>query len=140
MPSSACSSTPNSLDLPPSTLSLYERRLEEGYDIFDADYEAWKSSRLSGTDGSVVRDAGTLTDITVPYDMGWAKRGRTMNSQTGTGADVSSKTKKVIGYATRNKRCITCDIAVREGRAPKPPDCHRELRRFIQINGASCSC
>ena len=113
MPSSACSRSTNSLALPPITLSLYERRLEEGYDLFDADYKAWKSSRLSGTDGSVVRDAGTLTDITVSYDMGWAKRGRAMNSQTGARANVGSKTKKVIGYATRNKRCITCDIAAR---------------------------
>ena len=48
-----------------------------------------------------------------------------MNSQTGVGANVGSKTKKVIGYATRNKRCITCDIAAREGREPKPHDCRR---------------
>ena len=154
-PSSACSSTPNSLALSPSTLSSCEHRLEEGYDIFDADYEAWKSSRLSGTDGSVVRDAGTLIDITVSYDMGWAKRGRAMNSQTGTGANVGSKTNKVIGYAMRNKRCITCDIAAREGREPKPHDCCRnhvgssksmepavavELAKESQEHGAKIAC
>lgn len=48
-----------------------------------------------------------------------------MNSQTGAGANIGSKTKKVVGYATRNKQCITCDTAAREGQDTKEHDCRQ---------------
>ena len=57
--------------------------------------------------------------------MGWQKRGRALNSLTGVGANIGAKTGKTVNYATRNKRCITCEVALRAGRPPRPHDCRR---------------
>ena len=48
-----------------------------------------------------------------------------MNSLTGVGVNFGLHTGKVVGFATRNKRCITCDAAERKGRHPKKHSCRR---------------
>ena len=122
-------------------LQLFTRRLAEGYDLdIDPEYSAWKASQLSAPDSLHLHTTSTSSaaaaaasssapdspvGLTVSYDMGWAKRGRAMNSLTGVGANVGSKTGKVVGYSTRNKRCITCSVAARQKRDPKPHDCRK---------------
>ena len=70
-----------------------------------------------------------LTDqdnLTLSYDMGWQKRGKGFNSLTGVGHLIGSKTKKVVGYRTRNKRCATCHLASLRGRIPRKHDCRKK--------------
>ena len=136
--------------LSPATTARYERRLEEGFDVPDPAYESWKASPQHCTNSSppaiipstlqsinVVETSSVaeptaqeatgdgVVGISVSYDCGWAKRGRAMNSLTAVGANIGVQTAKVLGYDTRNKRCITCDTAARLGRAPPKHDCRR---------------
>ena len=156
------SQTPPICNLSAEKLSLFQRRLSEGYDCdIDKEYLQWKSqvdatcsrrvpsssamsiassgvqtaSASTASSGEVTAAVGTVcatskheqaaAPVTVSYDMRWAKRGRAMNSLTGAGAAVGRETGKVVAYGTRNKRCITCSIAERENRFPKPHDCRR---------------
>ena len=41
--------------------------------------------------------------------MGWQKRGRSMNSQTGFGSFVGGRTQKLLHYALKNKSCKMCE-------------------------------
>ena len=102
-------------------LALFQRRLREGYDLPDSEFDAWKAKATS----SEAPTADSPVGITVSYDMGWQKRGRAMNSLTGVGVNIGLHTGKVLGYATRNKRCITCDVAERHGREPTKHDCRK---------------
>ena len=139
------------IQLSPSTLTKYRRRLQEGFDVPDAQYDAWKCSMVSSGSTTVTvvpepvplaNDVPPLNTVSEPavdsnngpdstvalrvsFDCGWAKRGRAMNSLTGVGVNIGTETGKVVGYATRNKRCITCDVAQRLGRPPRKHDCRR---------------
>jgi len=64
-------------------------------------------------------------ELKLSYDMGWQKRGRGFNSQTGVGHMIGHKGGKVVGYKTRNKRCVTCHKAFRSGKRAKKHDCRR---------------
>ena len=65
--------------------------------------------------------------LTMSYDCGWQKRGRAMNSLTGVGHAIGEETGKIIGYATRSKRCTTCSNAERKKTTPKPHDCRKNF-------------
>lgn len=56
-----------------------------------------------------VEDENGLIGLACSYDMGWQKRGRAFNSLTGHGAVMGLQTGKIMGYASRNKRCRFCD-------------------------------
>ena len=133
-PSSGVSSstTCNRADqLSPEKRTLYEQRMLEGYDLPDPEYEQWKASRSSCADaGCMVLPTPpdgkeNAVGITVAYDMGWAKRGRAMNSLCGVGANIGQETGKVVAYTTRNKHCATCNAAERCNRPAKPHNCRR---------------
>ncbi|XP_068757667.1 uncharacterized protein [Montipora capricornis] len=70
---------------------------------------------------------GCIQDQAVPigasYDMGWQKRGKGHNNLTGAGSMIGIKTGKVIAFATRSKRCATCEAATRAGRTARAHDC-----------------
>ena len=127
-------------EISPETLQLYQRRLSEGYDLtIDLQYNAWKAAQQL----SVAAIASTPTEtpaegegdedtadsyiagLTVSYDMGWPKRGRAMNSTSGHGAIIGSHSGKVLGYATRHKRCIVCSVAEANKRPTREHDCRR---------------
>ena len=146
--------------LSPATVKKYRKRLEEGYDCDDPCYATWKDNQLSNkTIAESTHEELTTDDrgvgITVAYDMGWQKRGRAMNSLTGVGANIGAKTGKIVNYATRSKRCITCEVALRAGRPPRPHDCRRnhfgssksmepavavELAKDLESHGAYLAC
>ena len=116
--------TRDSTPLPEEKLALFKRRLKEGYDVPDQEYEAWKMKQGSGA--MPATDTATrVVDLTASYDMGWQKRGKAMNSLTGVGVNIGQLTGSVIGVGTCNLRCITCEVAEREGRPPKKHDCRR---------------
>ncbi|KYN15258.1 hypothetical protein ALC57_12525 [Trachymyrmex cornetzi] len=52
-----------------------------------------------------------LVKLTFGFDAGWQKKGsgRSYNSLTGHGTAIGFYRGKVIGFATRNKRCATCE-------------------------------
>ena len=78
-----------------------------------------------------------------------------MNSTTGVGAAIGAKTGKIVCYGTRNKRCATCEVALRLKRPPRPHDCRRnhhgssksmepsvavEIAKKIENQGAHVAC
>ena len=67
---------------------------------------------------------GDVVDIAIGYDGAWQKRGKAHNSLTGLGHAIGVKSKGVLGYGTRNKKCITCDTAKRR---VEPPPHHCRL-------------
>ena len=70
-------------------------------------------------------DAGEdeIVDVGIGYDGAWQKRGRAHNSLTGVGHAIGMNSNSVVGYSTRNKKCVSCDVAKRDGRDPTPHDC-----------------
>jgi hypothetical protein len=66
----------------------------------------------------------TLTDIVniiVSYDIGWSKRGngRSYDSLNGYATIIGFFTKKILDYATRNRKCTMCD----KGHSKEDHDC-----------------
>jgi len=81
-----------------------------------------------------------LVPIACSYDMGWQKRGRGFNSNTGHAAVMSLSTGKVLDYTTKNKMCRFCDEAKKAGKQPKDHDCRKKSFGLFKINGTfSCS-
>ncbi|XP_024890355.1 uncharacterized protein LOC112466488, partial [Temnothorax curvispinosus] len=66
-------------------------------------------------------EQNSIVKLKAAYDAGWQKKGsgRSYNSLTAHGIGIGSKNKLVIGYATRNKRCIFCE----KGHPPEDHDC-----------------
>ena len=52
-----------------------------------------------------------------------------MNSLTGVGHTIGLHTKKILRYATRSKRCVTCYTAERLGKRPEPHDCRKNFTK-----------
>ena len=52
-----------------------------------------------------------------------------MNSLTGVGHAVGVKTKKVIVYATRSKRCAVCYAAEKIGQLPHSHGCRQKFNK-----------
>lgn len=87
--------------------------------------------------------------------MGWSKRTKGTNFATGIGASIGEKTGKIVGYGTKSKRCVTCEVARREKRPPHPHDCRKnhfessksmepavsvELAKSFEEQGAHLAC
>ena len=114
-------------------LRKFQRRLQEGYDLHDPVFEAWKASQVacatSAEPTQEERIGGNSRDSTVglalAYDMGWQKRSRAMNFLTGVGEFIGTETDKVVAFGTLSKRCISCEVAERTKRPPYPHDCRR---------------
>ena len=81
------------------------------------------SSQSSAIVEGSAEDEATAVPITGSYDCGWTKRGRAMNSITGTGALIGLHNKKVLAYASRQKKCRTCEHSKKKGMAPPVHDC-----------------
>ena len=64
-----------------------------------------------------------VVDIAIGYDGAWQKRRKAHNTLTGLGHAIGVKSKGVLGYGTRNNKCITCDTAKRRGVESPPHDC-----------------
>ncbi len=50
-------------------------------------------------------DENNLMSVPCSYDMGWQKRGKGFNSNTGHAATMSQSTGKNFDYATKSKKC-----------------------------------
>ena len=66
-----------------------------------------------------------LIPISVSYDMGWQKRGKGFNSNTGQAAVMGLDTGKVIDYTTKTKTCRICEHAARNHVQPRIHDCRK---------------
>jgi hypothetical protein len=58
-------------------------------------------------------DENNLVSVPCSYDMGWQKRGKGFKSNTGKAATMSQTTGKNFDYATKVKKCRTCEYAQR---------------------------
>lgn len=67
----------------------------------DEIYQAENNVKIQGDDG--------LVPLSVSYDMQWLQRGRANNSLPEEGAIMGTQTKKVLGCASRNKFCRSCE-------------------------------
>ena len=70
-------------------------------------------------------DENNLIPISVSYDMGWRKRGKGFNSNTGQGAVMGLDTGKVIDYTTKTKTCRICEYAARNHLQSRIHDCRK---------------
>ena len=70
-------------------------------------------------------DENDLIPISVSYDMGWQKRGKGFNSNTGQGAVMWLDTGKVIDYTTKTKTCRICEHAAKNHAQPRIHDCRK---------------
>ena len=70
-------------------------------------------------------DENNLIPVACSYDMGWQKRGKGFNSNTGQGAVMGLHTGKIMDYATKTKTCRSCDYAKRMGKIPTKHDCRK---------------
>ena len=57
--------------------------------------------------------------------MGWQKRGKGFNSNTGHSAVMGLHTGKVMDYATKTKTCRCCDYAKRTNKQARDHDCRK---------------
>ena len=64
-----------------------------------------------------------LVPVVASYDIGWAKRGRAMNSTCGVDAMVGLHSGKLLAFESWKKMCRTCQVAERNGRMPQKHDC-----------------
>ena len=154
---------PIASSLSSETLRKFQHRLQEGYDLHDPVFEAWKASQVacatSAEPTQEERIGGNSRDSTVgptlAHDIGWQKRSRAMNSLTGVGEFIGTETDKVVAYGTLSKRCISCEVAERSKRPPYPHDCRRnhtgssksmdlavavKLAKSLTQHGAHVSC
>ena len=70
-------------------------------------------------------DENNLVPISCSYDMGWQKRGKGFNSNTGQGAVMGLHTGKIMDYATKTKTCRVCDHAKKMKSTPHKHDCRK---------------
>ena len=70
-------------------------------------------------------DENNLMPVSCSYDMGWQKRGKGFNSNTGHSAVMSQSSGKTFDYATKGKKCRTCEYAERSKTTPKIHDCRK---------------
>ena len=70
-------------------------------------------------------DENNLVSVPCSYDMGWQKRGRGFNSNTGHAATMSHTSGKIFDYATKTKKCRLCEYAQRTNTKAKVHDCRK---------------
>jgi hypothetical protein len=70
-------------------------------------------------------DENNLVSVPCSYDMGWQKRGKGFKSNTGKAATMSQTTGKNFDYATKVKKCRTCEYAQRTNTNAKVHDCRK---------------
>ena len=79
-------------------------------------------------------DESNLLPISCSYDMGWQKRGKGFNSNTGQSAAMGVHTGKIMDYITKNKTCRTCQHAKKNNVTPRK----QGPRSNFWIEGAEC--
>jgi len=78
-------------------------------------------------------EENNLVLIACFYDMGWQKRERGFNSNTGHAAVMGLSTGKALDYTTKNKMCRSCDEAKKAGKQPKDHDCRKNHSRSSKL-------
>ena len=81
------------------------------------------SEKVHAISTGATPDENHLIPVPCSYDMGWQKRGKGYNSNTGQGAVMGLHTGKVMDYTTRNKTCRTCQYAKQNNTDPPHHDC-----------------
>ena len=82
-----------------------------------------EKDKLIGTGEQL--DENNLMAVSCSYDMGWQKRGKGFNSNTDQAAVMSQSSGKIFDYATKGKKCRTCEYAERSNTNPKVHDCRK---------------
>ncbi|XP_043289283.1 uncharacterized protein [Venturia canescens] len=112
-------------DLPifhPSTYKRYERKVGVAIEslaktscLENIKIEKELTIEKEGLKNASDWTQNSIVELTISYDAGWQKRGsgRCYNSTTGHGTAIGFYSGKVLGYATRNKRCTVCEYAER---------------------------
>ena len=70
-------------------------------------------------------DENNLMPVSCSYDMGWQKRGKGFNSNTGQAAVMSQSSGKNFDYATKSKKCRACFYTEPSNTNPKVHDCRK---------------
>jgi hypothetical protein len=55
--------------------------------------------------------------LTVSFDMGWQKRGRSCNSLSGRAFLIDAQSGKIVAMQVCSKSCLKCSRAVKKGTA-----------------------
>ena len=76
-------------------------------------------------------DENNLVSVPCSYDMGWQKRGRGFNSNTGHAATMSHTSGKIFDYGTKTKKCQVCEYAQRTNTKAKVHDCRKNHKPFL---------
>ncbi|XP_044005466.1 uncharacterized protein LOC122850373 [Aphidius gifuensis] len=81
--------------------------LQRLYSLVDDNGKPMTADLVKAFDTSV----GQVINIIVSYDMGWSKRGncRSYDSLNGYGSIIGFSSKKILDFATRNRKCKKCD-------------------------------
>ena len=92
-----------------------------------------EKDKLIGTGDQL--DENNLMPVSCSCDMGWQKRGKGFNSNTGHSAVMNQSSGKNFDFATKGKKCRTCEYAERSKTTPKINDCpknHTGSLKFME--------
>ncbi|XP_061175979.1 uncharacterized protein LOC133184928 [Saccostrea echinata] len=81
-------------------------------------------------------------DITVSFDGAWQKRGtgRGYNSLTGHASLVGEKTKKIVSFSSKSKKCRICSAASGKGVPPRKHNCRRNWHGSAKAMEPAMAC
>ena len=72
--------------------------------------------------------------------MGWQKRGHAFNSTIGHGVLMSLNSGKVLAFATRNKKCRTCEHNKSKSKPPTVHDCRLNYKGSSEYKETDVAC
>ncbi|XP_062603151.1 uncharacterized protein LOC134264915 [Saccostrea cucullata] len=81
-------------------------------------------------------------DITVSFDGAWQKRGtgRGYNSLTGHASLVGEKTKKIVSFSSKSKKCRICSAATAKGVPPRKHNCRKNWQGSAKAMEPAMAC
>ncbi|XP_055999332.1 uncharacterized protein LOC125677071 [Ostrea edulis] len=84
----------------------------------------------------------TAGDITVSFGGAWQKRGtgRGYNSLTGHASLFGEKTKKVVSFSSKSKKCRICSVATTKGVPPRKHNCRRNWHGSAKAMEPAMAC
>ena len=82
--------------------------------------------KIIALSNGIQSDENKVLSVACSFDMGWQKRGKGHNSNTGQAAVMSMTSGKVMDYTTQVKTCRCCDYAKAKNIATKPHDCRKK--------------